>query len=110
MILPQREKAYVPPEKLSKYLLSETHSVGQYKSKFFRSFGFDETNLDLLSASLIEVAQTNDVDRKESSSHGTKYVVTGRLRVPSGTYVNIRTIWIIEPDNEAPRFVTAYPA
>ncbi|MCH7687226.1 MAG: hypothetical protein IH899_11175 [Planctomycetes bacterium] len=110
MILPQREKAYVPPEKLLKYLLSETHSVGQYKAHFFRSFGFDESNFDLLSASFIELAQTNDVDEIESSSHGTKYVITGMLRIPSGTDVKIKTIWIIEPNNEAPRFVTAYPA
>ena len=110
MILPQREKAYVPPEKLSNYLLSETHSVGQYKSHFFRSFGFDESNFDLLSASLIEIAQTNDVEEIKSSPHGTKYVITGMLRIPSGTDVKIKTIWIIEPDNEAPRFVTAYPA
>ena len=110
MILSQREKAYVHPEKLSKYLLSETHSIGQYKSKLFRSFGFDETNLDLLSTSLIEVAQTNDVEKRALSSYGIKYVVTGMLRSSSETFVKVKTIWIIEPDNEAPRFVTAYPA
>ncbi len=46
MKLPHRENAYVPAAKLFDYLLSETHPVGRLKSRFFRSAGFHEGNLD----------------------------------------------------------------
>ncbi len=28
---------------------------------------------------------------------------------PRGTIINLRTIWLMEPGNDRPRFVTAYP-
>jgi len=45
MRLPNGTNAYVPREKLVEYLLSETHAVGKSKARFFRGFGFDETNV-----------------------------------------------------------------
>ena len=45
MKLPNRENAYIPPRKLTEYLLSETHSIGKSKAKFFRAIGFDEENV-----------------------------------------------------------------
>jgi len=43
------------------YLLSETHAVGKSKAKFFRSFGFDETNVIQFGQGLIKIAQTKEV-------------------------------------------------
>ena len=45
MQLPNRLQAYIPSEKLSAYLLSETHAVGKAKATFFRALGFNETNI-----------------------------------------------------------------
>jgi len=39
MILPNREKAYIPTPKLYDYLLSTSHTAGKGKAKFFRGFG-----------------------------------------------------------------------
>ena len=110
MSLPNREKAYVPKHKLTAYLLSETHAIGRAKAKYFRSFGYTESNPDQLAADLLTIAKSEDVSQEVSSHYGTKYVIDGDILTPVGTAVRLRTIWVIEPNDERPRFVTAYPA
>jgi hypothetical protein len=61
MQLPNRLQAYIPPEKLSAYLVSETHAVGSAKAKFFRSLGFDETNTETLGHGLLTIAHHAEV-------------------------------------------------
>src|SRR3989344_6416993 len=109
MKLPNRKKAYIPNEKLTDYILSETHSGGKSKAKFFRSVGFNETNTSLLEKSLRSIAITQEVKDISESIHGNKYVIEGKIHTPSKKIVKIRSIWILEPDQKAPRFVTAYP-
>jgi hypothetical protein len=110
MYLPHRQNAYVPPRKLRDYLLSETHAVGKSKAKFFQSLGFDDTNIDILEQGLLLIAQTELVKDVISSPHGEKYVIDGFLQTPAGRNIYIRTVWIVEPVEDSPRFITAYPA
>ncbi len=109
MKLPNKEKAYIPISKLIDYLLSETHITGKSKSKFFRKFGFNESNLDMLEQGLLAIAKTQDIVATNISPHGTKYIIDGNLFTPINRFVRIRTVWIVEKDQDAPRFVTAYP-
>ena len=109
MKLPKRRSAYVPGEKLHGYLLSRTHPIGRWKSKLFRDLGFDESNVDLLEIQLIDIANSETVKESIISEHGTKYVVDGSLETPSGSFLRVRTVWIIDEGEDRPRFVTAYP-
>ena len=109
MKLPNCEGAYIPASKLYGYLLSETHSVGRWKARFFRALGFDETNVNVLERHLMAIARSEDVQDVVPSAHGTKYVIEGWLQNPTGNPVQIRMVWIIETDQDNPRFVTAYP-
>lgn len=110
MKLPHRENAYVPRAKLSDYLLSETHPVGGLKSKFFRSIGFHEANLDLLEQQLLSLAYAQEVKDISESPYGRKFIIEGYLQTPVGLQVPVRTIWLLEPDDVRPRLITAYPA
>jgi len=110
MSLPNAEGAQVDPKKLKEYLLSETHPIGRSKAKFFRGLGFDESNFGILEEGLIGIAKTEEVLEAEPSPHGIKYVVDGFITTPSGTRIRLRTVWIVEKDQDRPRFVTAYPA
>ena len=110
MQLPNRLQAYIPSEKLSAYLLSETHAVGKAKAMFFRALGFDETNMHLLEHGLLTLAHSTSVHDVVPSPHGVKDVIEGGVDTPSGTAPRIRTVWILEPGETSPRFVTAYPA
>lgn len=109
MKLPNREKAYIPEEKLTHYILSETHADGKLKAKLFRKFGFTETNISLLEKSLLNVAYTQELKDIVESIHGIKYVIDGKIKTPNDKILKIRTVWILEPNKNAPRFVTTYP-
>ena len=109
MKLPNRDKAFIPLPKLRDYLLSQTHSVGKWKAGFYRALGFGEASTELLEQRLVALAQSEDVTEVEPTAHGTKYVVDGPLRTPSGRLVHVRTVWIIDAGQDRPRLVTAYP-
>ena len=89
MHLPERNNAYIPPPKLSEYLLSETHAVGKSKAKFFRSLGFNETNTELLEHQLLTIAQIEPTTEVMSSSYGTKYVIDGMIETPDNIAVQV---------------------
>ncbi|HHH42224.1 MAG TPA: hypothetical protein ENK56_09520 [Chloroflexi bacterium] len=109
MRLPNADLAYVPPRKLTDYLLSETHAVGKAKAKFFRKMGFKAQRIEVLRQALLEIAQTGEVKEVIETPCGKKYIVDGVLHTPSGRQARIRTVWIVETGQESPRFVTAYP-
>ena len=88
----------------------QPHPVGKSKARFFAAFGFDAANMTDLEQQLIRIAQTEDVYTAMRSSYGEKYVVQGILQGVDGRQALIETVWIIEPGEQRPRFVTAYPA
>ena len=108
MKLPNRKNAIILKEKLTDYLLSETHATGKFKARFFRSFGFDETNVDVLENSIRKLSK-GAISEESVSSYGTKYAIDGKIDTPSGKSIKVRTVWIIEKGQKRPRFVTVYP-
>lgn len=108
MKLPHATSATIATEKLSEYLLSETHPVGKSKAASFRSLGFDSRRPEELRSALLSLAASEEVTARSASSRGTKYVVEGELRGPRRAAA-VRTIWIVDLDSTKPRFVTAYP-
>jgi hypothetical protein len=109
LLLPNRENAFIQPAKLTGYLLSETHSVGKSKAKFFRQLGFNEENVEILEQELLRVARFQEINETITTTHGTKYTIVGTINTPSGKAVNVLTVWIIDANQENPRFVTARP-
>jgi hypothetical protein len=107
--LPNAEKAYVPNGKIEDYLLSPTHTVGRAKAAFFAQVGFHKTNPAELERQLLLVARQGTLCRQVMTQYGTKYVVDGWLHTPCGRQVAVRTVWIVEHGQSAPRLVTAYP-
>ena len=109
MELPYKSKAHVPLEKITDYLLSETHAVGKSKARYFRSYGYDNRHASQLANGLLAIAQNAQMANSERSPYGTKYTLDGQLETPKGVMILVRTIWIVEKGQDAPRFVTAYP-
>ncbi len=109
MKLPNSKTAIVPREKLIKYLLSETHLVGNAKARFFRKIGFNETNIDELTKVLLKIALTNDVKEKREFEYGINYAIDGTIEALSRKSVMITTVWFAKTAKSRPRFVTAYP-
>lgn len=109
MKLPNSSRAIIPKEKLINYVLSETHSTGKFKAKFFRGLGFNETNASLFEKALRTIANSEEIKDVSTTIYGAKYIIDGKINTPSGKMVKIRTIWIIEQDQKEPRFITVYP-
>ncbi len=109
MELPNKIHAYISISKITDYLLSETHTVGKSKAKFFRSFGFNETNISQFVKGLGDIAQTETVVETTETVYGKKYVIDGQLKTPSGDMIHLRTVWIVETSDDVPRLVTAHP-
>jgi hypothetical protein len=109
MKLPNRTKAVIPVNKVTDYLMSKTHPVGRFKADFFLKIGFSKEHEKELEQLLLKIAQEQDVVRSISTTHGTKYIIHGTLVSPTGVRAELITVWIIEQNQENPRFVTAYP-
>ena len=109
MKLPNVDRALVPSEKVTGYLLSTTHRDGRHKAAFFLAFGFSADAWQTLVSALLQHAADREVVNTEVTSFGTRYVVEGTMQTPSGRTPGIRSVWFIEIGQVAPRFVTAYP-
>jgi hypothetical protein len=108
--LPNSDVATIPDQKLRRYLLDEEHPVGGSKARFFKELGFSSDDVQKLRESLLGIARSEEA-REVASSHGMKYIVDGDVRSLSGERsARIRTVWLLEPGQTVPRFITAYPA
>ena len=75
MELPNKHTAYIPSEKITEYLLSESHAVGKSKAKFFRSFGFEEANINQFEQMLLHIALAGSVSEIKETTFGVKYII-----------------------------------
>ena len=106
--MPNGERAWISPAKLTGYLLSEEHPEGSSKAAFLRRFGFDTRRPELLEHALLEAAREGVVMSERAGEHGVKYEVVAPLRTPDGRHPHVITIWIMEED--IPRFVSLNPS
>ena len=109
MKLPCVEKAVVPKEKITEYLLSPEHWSGKEKAAFFMRYGFHPNEWRGLADALMEHAAENDIENVEKTYFGKKYIIEGEIATPSGRRPVIRAVWFIEKGESIARFVTAYP-
>jgi len=110
MKLPHLENAYVPEAKIIKYLLNLEHKQGgKDKAVFFMRFGFTIESCEVLAQALLAHAVAYDVASTMPLPDRVHYVVEGEIISPDNRNPQIRSVWVIETDGTAPRFVSAYP-
>ena len=107
--IPNSETAYVPLEKITKYLLDLTSQDGHSKARFFLQMGFSVDDPELFAAALANQAVTGTVFRTKVTKYGTRYDMIGELSCPNGRVVTIRSGWFINLGATAPRLITAFP-
>ncbi len=109
MNLPNAESAVVERDKIVDYLLNPAHPDNGGKAAFFLSHGFHPGRWQELAFAFANFAASTPVTKSVASTHGTKYVLDGELRTPSGRSPRVRTVWIVDAGLETPRLVTSYP-
>jgi len=109
MRLPGGDRLEVPDRKIIDYLLSTTHHAGRGKAAWFLARGFLQENWIGLSDAIRRHGSSHPISNREDTPFGTRYTVEGPLRCPDGGEPMFRSVWFIERNQDAPRFVTAYP-
>jgi hypothetical protein len=107
--VPGWERATVPERKITEYLLSTSHKDGRPKAAFFGAFGFRIEAWEVLAEALRGHVAEHETCGEAASAFGTRYVVEGPLETPNGRRPEVRTVWFLESESDAPRLVTAYP-
>lgn len=108
-MLPNVDRAIIPPAKLMNYLLSRMHLYGRHKANFFNSFEFTADSWETLAAALLKHAAEHELMAAEETPFGTRYTIEGELNAPDGRTPEVRVVWYIRSGEDTPRLVTAYP-
>jgi hypothetical protein len=108
-MLPHADQALVDKAKICDYLLSSVHPVGRFKARVFLSLGYTIKAWTRLRDDLLHHGRTGVVERIESSTYGTRVVISARLEGPNGSSKQFRTIWLIADHSNQPRLITAFP-
>jgi hypothetical protein len=106
--LPNADQAIIEQEKLEGYVLSASHPVGRFKSRFFASLGFTahtwrEFEAALRSQHLREPATPGPVE-----AFGQPFTIRAILEGPAGAAL-VTSVWFVRTGEAVARFVTAYP-
>lgn len=108
MLIPNHRQAQVDVEKVTGYLLSQTHSIGKSKAAWFGILGYNQSDWKLLQSDLAKLASKDAVLLSETQ-YGQKYGISSTLIGPNGKSGKVMTVWIIISGQKVPRLVTAYP-
>jgi hypothetical protein len=107
--LPRVANAILDDRKVTQYLLNSVHPAVASKAKFFMSFGFSPGSWAELKSAFLSHPHSNPVTNQASNAFGQKFEVSCSLVTPDGRNPCIISVWIIEPPDPDPRFITAYP-
>jgi hypothetical protein len=109
MNLPRASRAQVDRAKVVEYLLNSAHPDGASKARFFLGFGFRFEHPDGLMGALRRHGSAHPVSSVVETRFGNRYTVDGDLESPDGRNPMVRTVWMVEEKDDAPRLITAYP-
>jgi len=112
-LLPRAEDAYGVREKLTRYALNADHDDGGAKAAGFAAvLGITAADLEYLATALLAGVQehaTAEVrDRGEHGMHCRVIIPVAGIGERADRVANVRTVWEIRWEGDAPRLVTAY--
>ena len=108
-MLPSAADAFVDRAKVRDYLLSPNHPVGRFKAAVFSALGYTQDEWPVLRDDLLRHGRTGQARLEQESKFGRKYLVSGSLAGPNGRTGHFISVWLVESEASAPRFITAYP-
>jgi hypothetical protein len=108
--LPRAAYATLADAKIRRYLLNTAHPTGAAKARFFVLFGFSPANWPELKKGLLDHPLQDPVTDRRRSPFGELFEVSCALATPDARNPCIVSVWLIEPPDPNPRFITAYPS
>lgn len=108
MKLPNADNAYIDLLKLQNYSLNPTHSRGKHKARLFVAIlGLTSSDTEVLRGLILDAIRRYDAMPGEVDNYGQRYIVDFPITRNRNT-ANVRTVWIIRPDETFPRLVSCY--
>ena len=108
-MLPNAATAVIESSKVRDYLLSPNHPVGRFKAVVFTALGYSQEDWPRLREDLLRHGRSGQARLAEATAYGQKYLVSATLTGPNGRTGRFVSVWLVEPESSAPRFLTAYP-
>jgi len=106
-ILPKADKAIIPIEKFTQYVLHPVKSKGKSYA-FERVLGYNLLNADKLIDNIRGNIKNFEAIPKGDNGFGVKYEITMTLLGENGRNAKVLTSWIVEHDSEETRLTSAY--
>jgi hypothetical protein len=107
-IIPNAEGAIIDNQKLSGYVLSQTHPQGKHKARVFEAvLGLTEADSYILRDALEAAVQSQEAVIVGEDEYGIRYQIDFEMTTDAG-HAEIRSGWMIRADEDRPRFVTCY--
>jgi hypothetical protein len=108
MKLPHADRAIIDIAKLRNYTLNPLHPEGKHKARIFASLlGFTAADAETLRIMILSAVLTAEALEGVKDEHGQRFVVDFATEGLRGI-VTIRTAWIIDEGETAPRLVSSY--
>jgi hypothetical protein len=108
MRLPNADRAWIDPRKITDYALSPVHPHGRTHSLLFqRLLGLGQAQAAQLIEALRRAALECDAVETTTNQHGTKYEVRFPMTGPRGEF-RLLSVWIIPTGETVPHLVTVY--
>jgi hypothetical protein len=107
--LPEAQLATIDRQKITDYLLANSHPAGRAKAAFFQRFGFTAAAWPTLRDALLDHAHSAPIVSAAETPFGRKYILEGPMTAADGRKPRIRAVWFVAVGQTVPRFVTAYP-
>lgn len=108
MKLPNPDAALIPFDKLEGYALNPDHDGGQHKAIVFQSaLNIGLAEAEELRAALIQALKDHEAIPTTTTPYGQKYRLDFEM-IRQGKTATIRSIWILTPQQSAPRLITCY--
>lgn len=105
---PHVDRAILDLNKLANYCLSPAHPRGRHKARVFReALGIGANEAAWLRDALLEGVRTSEATELGKDSFGIRWRVDVAIARQNRRIV-VRTLWILQIDEQAPRFVTCW--
>jgi len=105
--LPDYERAIIPIEKFTQYILDPIRSKGKAVA-FERVLGYNIRNVDRLIENIRANLGNYGATEKEDKGYGPTYEVIMELTGETGRQANVLTAWITDNTSGEIRLVSAY--
>lgn len=107
-ILPNADKAVIPVEKFTKYVLDSEYGDKEKAKAFELALGYKLHNANDLIKNILEHIMNYPAKFKGSDQYGDKYEIIMLLVGINGKSANVKTGWIIDSKTGETRLTSAY--